>query len=97
MAKAQRKLSSSFPCSDRMAHSPLLTSFSNLAAPGLFICPEHDPMFPEEKRNAAWEVAKSTLGPKKVFTSFVYVAGLTHGYAIKGDDEDEFTAIGMQQ
>lgn len=54
-------------------------------------------MFPEEKRNASWEIAKSDLAKRNVFTAFVYLAGLTHGFATRGDSENEFTAIGMQQ
>ncbi|CAO1629786.1 unnamed protein product [Parajaminaea phylloscopi] len=71
--------------------------FETVTKPGLFICPEHDPMFPEkEKRLPAWEVAKAKLAPSKVFTAFVFTAGLSHGYATKGDDKDEFINTAME-
>ncbi|PWN28343.1 alpha/beta-hydrolase [Jaminaea rosea] len=80
------------------AHPSIIeaSDFEKLEKPGCFICPEHDEQFPSTKRQASWEVATKTLAPKKVFTSFVFLPGLKHGFATRGDSEDEFTATGMQ-
>lgn len=54
-------------------------------------------MFPEkEMLLPSWEVAKTKLAPNKVFTSFVRVAGVSHGYATKGDDKDPFVSTAME-
>ncbi|CAO1617816.1 unnamed protein product [Sympodiomycopsis kandeliae] len=80
------------------AHPSLVepSDFNGLEKPGVFIQPEHDDRWPEEKRKEAWEIAKNELAKKKVFTSFVWLAGLSHGFAVRGDSEDPFTAIGQQ-
>lgn len=70
------------------------TDFQNLEKPGLFMCCQHDPMFPKEKQEEAkleWE----KLAEKGVFIRQSYYPFVSHGWAIKGDETNPYAAKAM--
>ena len=81
------------------AHPSLLaedgSDFAQLAKPALFLTCETDPQFPDAKREAAIEVCKKKAR-EGVFVKFGYYPNVSHGWAIKGDENDAYTAKAMQ-
>ncbi|PWN37580.1 alpha/beta-hydrolase, partial [Meira miltonrushii] len=78
------------------AHPSLIesTDFQNLEKPGLFMCCQHDPMFPKDKQEASkleWE----KLAEKGVFIRQSYYPFVSHGWAIKGDETNPYSAKAM--
>ncbi|KAN0060988.1 hypothetical protein ACQY0O_006722 [Thecaphora frezii] len=80
------------------AHPSLVevSDFETIDAPAVFLCAEHDQIFPDEKRIAAIDVTKELTKEKGTFVKWVYYPNTTHGFASRGDEEDAYTARCMQ-
>ncbi|TIA87594.1 hypothetical protein E3P99_03073 [Wallemia hederae] len=73
--------------------------FEKLTKPGLFICAEHDPIFTQEKHQAAREITArkaNVEGDKRLYTTWHTYLGTSHGFAVRGDENDAFTARAMR-
>lgn len=82
------------------AHPSLLaddgSDFAQLAKPALFLTCETDAQLPDAKREAAIEACKKKAREDGVFVRFSYYPNCSHGWAIKGDENDAYTAKAMQ-
>lgn len=79
------------------AHPSLIesTDFEMLNRPGLFMCCEHDPMYPSDKQEASKRVAEK-LAKDGVFSRFSYYPFVSHGWSIKGDETNPYAAKAMR-
>lgn len=72
------------------------SDFEQVKVPGLYMCCEVDKQFPKEKQEAAKLVAEKSAKEHDVFSKFVYFPRVTHGWSIKGDSENAYTAKAMR-
>ncbi|TIB84174.1 alpha/beta-hydrolase [Wallemia mellicola] len=73
--------------------------FEGLTKPGLFICAEHDHIFTDEKQQSARAITakKANLeGDARIPSSWHTYLGTTHGFSVRGDENDPFTARAMR-
>jgi len=70
-----------------VAHPSLLNQadIQNIKTPGLFLCAEHDPVFPQ---NGLRKEAEEFLKSKGVENVFVDYPGTAHGFGIKADEKN---------
>jgi len=70
-----------------VAHPSLLNQddIKNIKTPGLFLCAEHDPVFPV---NGLRKEAEEILKAKGVENVFVDYPGTSHGFGIRADDNN---------
>ncbi|EOR04630.1 Protein AIM2 [Wallemia ichthyophaga EXF-994] len=84
-----------------LAH-PTLTEdedFENLTKPAMFICAEHDPIFTPEKEDAARKITAKKAnanGDDRVYSTWLSFLGTGHGFSVRGDENDPFTARAMR-
>lgn len=78
------------------AHPSLIeaSDFERIDRPGLFMTCEVDPMFPKDKQEAS-KVVCEQRAKEGVFTRFSYYPRAVHGWSIKGDEEDGYSAKAM--
>jgi dienelactone hydrolase len=79
------------------AHPSLIeaSDFEQLERPGLFLCCEHDTMFPKEKQEASKLVCEKRAKDVEVFSKFSYYPRAAHGWSIKGDETEPYSAKAM--
>ncbi|PWN43787.1 alpha/beta-hydrolase [Ceraceosorus guamensis] len=71
------------------------SDFEALQVPGLFVLAEHDQIFTPEKKEAAQEATKKFAKQGGPLATWVWYPGVTHGFAIRGDESDAYTAQAM--
>lgn len=78
------------------AHPSLIEAndFEQVEKPGLFMCCEVDSMFPKEKQEASKLVCEKRA-KEDVFTRFSYYPRVSHGWSIKGDELEPYSAKAM--
>ncbi|TIC14655.1 alpha/beta-hydrolase [Wallemia mellicola] len=83
-----------------IAHPSFLQEkdFEFLAKTCLVICAEHDIMFTPELKKVAHEITskKANNGFERVYTTWHTFMGTTHGFCVRGDENDPFTARAMK-
>ena len=67
--------------------------FTRIRKPALFLTAESDPYFDDDKRTAA---INATNRLAKEHGTWVYYPNTTHGFAVRGDEGDAYTARVMQ-
>jgi dienelactone hydrolase len=79
------------------AHGSLVevSDFEQLEKPGLFLCCEVDGMFPKEKQESSKLVCEKRAKDADVFSRFSYYPRVSHGWSIKGDEEEAYSAKAM--
>lgn len=79
------------------AHPSLIeaSDFEMNERSGLFMCCQHDQMFPKEKQEAAKEVCERLADKNGVFSRFSYYPKVSHGWSIKGDEGQPYEAKAM--
>lgn len=71
------------------------TDFEQLDRPGLFLCCEQDSQFPKEKQEASKLVCEKRAKDADVFSKFGYYPRVAHGWSIKGDETEPYSAKAM--
>ncbi|KDN35949.1 alpha/beta-hydrolase, partial [Tilletiaria anomala UBC 951] len=76
------------------AHGSLVQAedFETVIKPGLYITPEHDHQWTEELYAKTKETTNRLAKEKHVFSKWVYYPHVKHGFAIRGDEEDAYSA-----
>ncbi|UZJ53884.1 hypothetical protein CBS101457_003204 [Exobasidium rhododendri] len=70
------------------------SDFEQVEKPGLFMTCEVDTQFPKEKQEESKLVCEK-IAKEGVFTKFSYYPRVSHGWSIKGDGEDPYSATAM--
>lgn len=70
------------------------SDFERLARPGLFLTCQNDTMFPKEKQEASKLICEKKA-QDGIFTRFSYYPRVAHGWTIKGDETEEYSAKAM--
>ncbi|KAK0526870.1 hypothetical protein OC842_005045 [Tilletia horrida] len=76
------------------AHPSLLElpgDIANLVKPSCLLTCETDPQLPKEQREIV-EAEINKLAKKGIYSTLRYFPGVTHGWAVRGDEKDDFTA-----
>jgi dienelactone hydrolase len=71
------------------------TDFEQIEKPGLFMTCEVDGQFPKEKQEASKLVCEKKAKEDDVFTRFSYYPRVSHGWSIKGDETEAYSATAM--
>lgn len=70
--------------------------FEQLTKPALFLTSEHDSIFTPEKFESAKRITSTKANKEpRVYTSWHTFMGTSHGFAVRGDENDSYTARAM--
>ncbi|KAK0550800.1 hypothetical protein OC845_002466 [Tilletia horrida] len=76
------------------AHPSLIEvpgDLKKLTKPGVFLTCEKDPRLSSEQRHTV-EEEMNKLAEKQIYTTLQYFPGVSHGWSIRGDEQNEFVA-----
>ncbi|KAE8223860.1 hypothetical protein CF319_g3157 [Tilletia indica] len=80
------------------AHPSLLevpSDISKLTKPGCFLAAETDAQLPKERREIV-EEELCKLAKKGIYTTLRFFPGVEHGWAVRGDENNEYTSRAMR-